>query len=302
MLQLWPRSRAGLGLHLRRHLCAAATASSNAPAPTTPTPTAQLIVRNLAMGATADEVRAAFEAVCIVRGVTVPMRGVSGASLASRGIAFVEVDADQCNSVRELIHGTVLGDRVLDVKVATLDSRRAIGLNNDLVNCHTATEVLAVFERGGDSFNGVNFGTALHKIAILGNVPAGGRPKLQLLAERAALSMASSADWEPRSIASACWAAARLGVPVPQLFAASAIEAKKKILRYAAKDLASLAWAFAEARIEAPVLFKAVAFAAQKRLNSFNAQALANLSWAFARAGFEAPQLFRLISDEAVKK
>ncbi|KAJ1454239.1 hypothetical protein M885DRAFT_566448 [Pelagophyceae sp. CCMP2097] len=287
MLELWRRASLARLLPPVRRFAARGPAE------------ADLYVRNLPSGATAVDVRRAFEAVCTVREVRVPVDGATG---RPRGFAFVRLEAADCDAARRAMDGAKMGGR----KIAPQRSggkAAAIALNKQLVSSETAADVLSLFEAKGDAYDFMNIATSLHRLGKLSrSFEKSSAPLLHRLLERAASSIINE-QWDPQGLANACWGIAKIGnVEAPALFEAVAAVAPKKIATFDSQNLANTVWAYATARIEAPALFEMIAAEAAKKIATFNPQNLANTLWAYATVGSAAPALFEAIAVEAPKK
>ncbi|KAJ1461835.1 hypothetical protein M885DRAFT_240345 [Pelagophyceae sp. CCMP2097] len=110
----------------------------------------------------------------------------------------------------------------------------AVAVNQEITSCRTAADVLGVFERHGHKFNDVNTATALHRVATAAqryraaaaeraaNTPADGAAASTADARLAsltadvrlealtALAAKRQRAWQPRHVANAVWAAAKL--------------------------------------------------------------------------------------------
>jgi len=265
---------------------------------------AKLFVRNLPSGATAVDVRRAFEAVCTVRDTSLPVDRLTG---RPRGFAFVTLAATDCDAARRAMDGATMGNRKIAVQLASTTSKapapttsttqrsgsKAAAINERLI-LSTAGDVLSLFEAEGGDFNHVNFATSLHRLGKLSrSFEKSSTPLLRKIVDRATSSIINESDlWKSRELSNACWGIAKIGnIQAPALFDAVAAEAPKKIATFNSHNLANTAWAYAKAGVEAPLLFEAIALRAQGKVGDFTPSELASTVWAFSAAGAEAPEL-----------
>jgi len=187
-------------------------------------------------------------------------------------------------------------------------------VNEDIIECEAAVDVLKIFENDGGHFNAVNLAAAIHRIGVHHRAFHQSQTKsLRDLFNAAVDSMAEDAqDWHPRQLWTTAWGLAKLGRVKAKLgnvryspsFDAVAAAALPKLRLFNSQELAGLVWAFSRAgEFEThKKLFDAVAALAPDKMGSFTGQNLAHISWAFATSGFEAPKLFQAVAAEALHK
>jgi hypothetical protein len=172
------------------------------------------------------------------------------------------------------------------------DRQKHIALNQRITSSTSAAEILSIYEHDGRDFNEVNLAKAMHRLGKSG--AASQRPddpRLRALIDQMTLSVGTH-GWDPRHLAHACWAVAKLKVAAPTLFKAVAAEARSQMWHFNPQNLANTAWAFATAGISSPRLFEAIAAEAPAQMRRFKPQELTNTAWAFATAGISSPRLF----------
>ncbi|KAJ1454477.1 hypothetical protein M885DRAFT_242440 [Pelagophyceae sp. CCMP2097] len=285
--------------------------------PPSPLKAPELYVGNLPETATAEDVRQAFAGVCVVTDVQMPLFD-SGAALGFAAVTLEE--GSEVKRVRELMHGATIGDRQIFVeipKVAVEDDLPAgflpespFDLNARLGSCSRTGDVLTIFEESGLTFDAINLATALHRIGVLARrndqrlAAAAAAPLLQRLIDRTTASVVGDAEaWQAQGLANAVWGVAKLKrFDAPELFAAVAAEAVRKMGTFDAQALANIIWAYATAGVEAPELFRAVSAETVLKVTSFNAQELSITVWAYTKAEFHAPALYEAISLESAEQ
>ncbi|KAJ1448642.1 hypothetical protein M885DRAFT_538452 [Pelagophyceae sp. CCMP2097] len=274
-------------------------------------PGAKLFVRNLPRTATEETVRNAFEAVCAVRTVRVPLE-----SGASRGFAFVEVPPSvNVDVVLYQLDGSQLGANFITVtrSESHQDMRRlqnlsnSIALNREVISADSTEDLLDLFVNYGDGFNHVNLATSMHRAGALADGSTALHPKLQVLAGRCVVSLhRDGVQWRGQELANAASGAAKVGIDAPLFFEAVACEALTKVSSFTPQNLASISWALAKARAaggpHARQLLEAVAAEAVFTISAFKPQEMANTAWAFATAGVAAPALFEAVASAAPTK
>ena len=122
-------------------------------------------------------------------------------------------------------------------------------LNAELSKEQSPAKLVALVEERSQDFNGVNMATALRRLAT---APLGRQPRARaagLVAARLETSLAERPDdFDARSVATACWAFAKLGLGVPGALARAAAGLAA---RMEPRELATTAWALATAARDA---------------------------------------------------
>ncbi|KAJ1452926.1 hypothetical protein M885DRAFT_568143 [Pelagophyceae sp. CCMP2097] len=260
---------------------------------------AEFVVRNVPLDATKDTVRRVFAGLpCDVRSVFFK----SGLGTSSRGATAyaraVTIQSRDCDAVRLRVHGSLLGGRALDVALQrqrTVPSAAAT-LNDRIIDCHTASDVLFLFKGRCADFTHVHLATALHRLGTLQDADASFspnyRPRAMQLVVATMTSLAEGPElWEPRHVSAAAWGLSRVRASVgvlatAPLFEALAEQAVASISNFEARELSNVAYAYAKAGVEAPDLFGSIAVAALAQVKSFKSQEVANTVWAFATADY----------------
>ncbi|KAH8077156.1 hypothetical protein JL720_10118 [Aureococcus anophagefferens] len=195
-------------------------------------------------------------------------------------------------------------------------------LNAELSKEQSPAKLVALVEERSQDFNGVNMATALRRLAT---APLGRQPRARaagLVAARLETSLAERPDdFDARSVATACWAFAKLGLGVPGALARAAAGLAA---RMEPRELATTAWAPRRplatptprrrrlrraAAGETEAALKAAADGATRRAKALSgrdastvvfalatAKDVANAAWAYASAREPAPRLFGAFS------
>lgn len=162
----------------------------------------------------------------------------------------------------------------------------------------TAHSILTLWEARGSEFDGVNYATAVSRLARL-HADARARRVRALRHDIEAHLRDGDVVFRPRELAAIAHGWARLGVRGYGVFQAVAAAAVRQAAAFDSQAMSNITWAFARAGVEASEMFYRIADEARPKLHTFSAQGLANMVWAFATLRVPAPELYAGVAQEA---
>eukprot|EP00928_Gymnodinium_smaydae_P045712 TRINITY_DN30430_c0_g1_i1.p1 TRINITY_DN30430_c0_g1~~TRINITY_DN30430_c0_g1_i1.p1 ORF type:complete len:730 (-),score=93.95 TRINITY_DN30430_c0_g1_i1:86-2275(-) len=161
--------------------------------------------------------------------------------------------------------------------------------NRAIVAANSPAEIFDIFDRVGAGFDGVNFSTALARIAKL--VEAGGRVDAAQLTRLREAAAAKLHQFPVRQVCSVAWSLGKLAVRDRPMLGAVASLVAERFRLLSPKDLGIVTWGFASARYRYTPALSAIGAVAIDQSDILEPTEVANVLWGFATLQFRQGQV-----------
>lgn len=167
--------------------------------------------------------------------------------------------------------------------------------NRAIVAAADPDQVFAVFERYGSGFDGVNYSTALTRLAKF--AAAGVRADAARLQHLRAAAGARLDAFAMRNVCSIAWSLGKLGIRDQPMLAAVAGLVTERFRLLSPKDVGIVAWGFASTRYRHTPSLSAIGAMAIEHRELLEPAELANVVWGFATLQFRQGQVMHKLAS-----